>query len=608
MSTYNPEIKIFYGPKDSDHRLIPAPNITISLEFSYANDTIIGYSYIVNLTGSITALDLRSLNNGDELPNQYNDRAGGVIDHIHNMRKILTQNGNILHIVNGIDNSHILKAKGGILRSFTINESPNNWTSYAGYSASLEFNSIDFLSSTENCGSIFLDPSTYNTDGIVDIGQYKIKSFQDSWSFTFNEEESFNKVKIIDDQSSNLNIDNHSFNIQYSISATGKHFFVYSNENTGASNLLPAWEQAKNFVQYRMYNQVTNLINMVLKDSYNSACTSSDSLDDILEPGSNNGLLKGLNDNNYKIFNELITTEASESDGTFSATYSATVKTILGNNSWSSPETKHTIKKSITTTNANNIPITNISINGTIEGLIEGGLIRINQPLNLPSNGTFIINNSQTITKYDNAKNLLDKIYSDNDYNNGIGENGKRDLKPIFKNILGITLENLNITNYSNIPNIDDPPHPISFNLTHDYNAGTINYSIEYSSNKACGRKFNNITIQTNNPNKIIAVFNIPNSNNCPLVQELGTFSAKIVNINIQGVDLSDIGQPPNLDLVQEVVQTLSLNCFTDGYLPITLPPPGTYIITQKQYNKNPIDGSFTINIGYICGTQGCTL
>ena len=29
MGNYNPEVKIYYGPLDSDHRLVPAPMITI---------------------------------------------------------------------------------------------------------------------------------------------------------------------------------------------------------------------------------------------------------------------------------------------------------------------------------------------------------------------------------------------------------------------------------------------------------------------------------------------------------------------------------------------------------------------------------------------------
>lgn len=606
MSTYSPDTKIFYGPLDSDHRIIPAPTVNISIQFNYSNDTVIGYTYIVDLSGSVTSLDLRNLSNGDEIPSSPQYNSGAVIDHIHILRKILTQNGNILHIVNGVDDSHILKAKGGILRSFSIDESPNNWTSFANYSASLEFHSIDFLSSTENCSNIFLDPTTFNPNGIVDIEKYKIKSFQDSWSFTFNDQESFSKIKI-NDIGTNLNINNHSFNIQYSISATGKHFFVYANELTGeGTKLLPAWEQAKNFVQDRLYNQVTSLINNILKDTYDDSCISSDGLDDILEPNSGDGLLKGLGDNKYKIFNELITCETSESEGSFSVTYSATVKTTLGNLAWSSVDTKHTINKSITTNNTNGNSITNISLKGTIEGLIEGGLIRINQPINLPSNGSLFIHNNQNTNKYTNAQNLLNKIYSANDYGAGLGENGKRDLKPFFKSALGISLFALNMgVNPSDT--IPDPPHPITFNLTHDYNAGTINYTVEYSNSQACGRKFNAITIQTTNPNKVIAVFNVPNSNNCPIIQELGTYTSKVVNLTIQGIDSSEIGQPSNLNLVNEVNSAL-IGCYDEGYLPVSLPPPGTYIVTQKQYTKNPIDGSYTISMSYICGTEGCSI
>ena len=606
MSTYEPETKIYYGPLDSGHRLVPAPNVTISVEFNYSNDTIIGYTYIVNLTGNATSLDLRNLNYGDTIPDNVQYNAGAVIDHIHQLRKILTQNGNILHIVNGIDDSHILKAKGGILRSFSVDESPNNWTHYANYSASLEFHSIDFSSSTEDCSSVFLDPNTFNVDGIVDINKFKIKSFNDSWSFTFNEDETFNRLTT-NDINTNLNINNHSFNIEYTISAVGKHFFVYDDELTGLSKLLPAWEQAKNFVQYRLYNQVTNLINNVLKDSYSTACVSADGLNDILEPGNEECLLKGVGDNKYKIFNETIVCETSESDGSFSATYSAVVKSSLGNSSWSSMSTKHTITKSISSTNVVGNKTTNISVNGTIEGLIEGGLVRINEPLELPSQGSFLIYNSDSLSKYTNAKSLLDQIYSEADYNGGIGENGKRDLKPFFKNALGITLANLGMFTFSG-DNIPDPPHPINFNLTHDYNSGTINYTVEYSSNKTCGRKFNSISITTSNPNKVIAVFNIPNSNQCATIQELGTYTAKTVSVSIQGIDLSEIGQPTELNIVNEIINDLSLSCYSQGYLPVLLPTAGTYIVTQKEYIKNPLDGSFTINMAYICNTTGCNL
>lgn len=602
---YQPETKIFYGPIDNDdNRLIPAPNISISIEYNYSNDTIIGYTYIVNLTGFATSLDLRNLDYGDEITEPSNYNTGSVVDHINKLRNTLTKNGSILYVLNGLDDSVILKAKGGILRSFSIEDSPNNWIHYANYSATLEFHSIDFVSKTEEvCGS-FLDPSTYNAQegSILDLTKFKIKSFNDSWSFSFDENEAFNRIKN-NELGLNLDINNHGFNIQYQISAVGKHVFSYTNELTNEQTLLPAWEQAKNFVQERLYKQVKSLIGNVLKD-YSSTCTSSDGLDDILTPGNDSGLLNGLS--NYKVFNEQITCEASEAEGSFSATYSAIIKSSLGNTFWSSPETKHTVNKSIKTNNTVGNSITNISINGTIEGLIEGGLIRTNEPLELPKTGSFLIYKGAGISKYTNAKNLLDKIYSDNDYSAGLGDTGKRDLKPLFKNILGVNLAQLGGLPAPNDP-IPDPPHPISFNLTHDYNNGTINYSVEYSSNALCGRKFTDITIQTSNPNKVTAIFNIPNSNNCPLIQELGTYTAKTVNLTVQGMDFSDIGQPPDLDIVDEINTHLNLGCYDIGYLPITLPPSGTYIITQQQYTKNPLDGSFTVNVSYICGS-GCSI
>lgn len=603
-SKYEPQTKIYYGTlNDANDRLIPAPNISISLEYNYSNDTIIGYSYIINLNGYASALDLRNLNYGDTIPEDIDQNFGAVADSIARIRSILTNNGSILHIVDK-NNNTIIKAKGGILRSLSFDESDNNWRRFANYTASIEFNSLDLGNNIENCENLFLDASTYNTNGIIDISKYKIKSFSDSWSFSFDDNESFSKIQRTD-IGTIINLDNHSFNIEYSINAVGKHFFDYSNENNSTSTLLPAYEQAKNFVQYRLYSQVTNLINNVLKDSYPTACSSSDGLNDILQPGSP-GLLKGLS--NYKIFNEKISCDTSESEGSFAATYSAIVKSSNTNLSFSSPETKHTITKSISTTNSNGIPIKSISINGTIEGLIEGGLIRTSGPISLPSTGSVLVSNNSSVSKYENAKNVLDKIYSESNYSSGIGENGKRDLKAFFKNNLGITLEELNVT-ASPLDTIPDPPHPTTFNLTHDYNAGTINYSIEYS-NKTCGRKFNDISIQTSNPNKVLATFNVPNSFNCPTIQELGTYTAKTVNLTIQGVDFSETGQPTELKIVDELKNKhLNLSCDAEGYLPPNvLPPDGNYIITQKQYTTNPIDGSFTVNIAYICNTRGCDL
>lgn len=605
MSIYQSQIKMFYGGLTSEYRLIPSPTISLSIQPQYSNDTIIGYVYNVSLTGSVTALDLRELSDGDPYPSNSESGIGAVIDHIYKLRKILSQNGNILYLINSTDNSYILKAKGGILRSFSIEDSPNNWTHFANYSATIEFNAVDFMEYTEECGSVFMDSSSFasGSSGIVDINKFKIKSFNDSWSVVFDENESYNRLQNIE-TGNNLNINNTSFNIEYTINAVGKHFFVYEENESESPKLLPAWEHAKNFVQYRLYYQVTNLINNVLKNTYSNGCSSTDSLDDVLIPGSSsNGLLSALGDSNYAVYNEEIVCESSESEGSFSATYKAIVKNKLSNNLWTSNNVKHKLdKKTNRSVDSKGATTRSITINGTIEGLIEGGLVRIPGPVELPANGAFLIKGSASSTKYLNAKSVLDKIYSSFDYNGGVGNSGKRDLKPFFKNALGITLSNLNSSQANDDP-IPDPPHPSSFNLTHDYNNGIINYTVEYNNNGACGRKYTDVNIQISKPNKVIATFNIPNSNNCPIIQELGTYTAKTVSITIQGVDLSEIGKPTNINISNLVA---CYDCDQAGYFPVGL-PINNYILTEKKISSNPIDGSFTINLGYICST-GCEI
>lgn len=606
---YYPEIKMYYGPIDASTRLVPAPNISISLERNYSNDTIIGYSYIITFNGKITALDLSHLEYGDDITDNGNYNLGAVADHIDKIRKIFAQNGNILNIVHGETNNSILKAKGGILRSFTVSESDNNWVHFANYSATIEFSSVDLTDKVEDCSNIFLDPTTYpiGNAGIVDIQQFKIKSFEDSWSFTFDETESYNRIQN-NELATLLNIDNTNFHITYNISATGKHFYVYDDEAANTSKLLPAWEQAKNFVQYRLHSQVTNLIDNVLKNTYTSACNSGDALTDINIPGaSNSGLLSNLGDSHYKIYNEEISCDMSESEGSFSATYNAIIKkSDTGSILWTYPSAKHTVKKSVNKSFNGTSATTTINVDGTIEGLIEGGLIRSPTPISLPSQGKILIYNSSENNKYINAKILLDKIYDPNQYAQGKGVSGKRDLAPLFKTALGVTPAALGRQPSPADPRTD-PPHPESFNLTHDYNKGVINYSVSYNSNTSCGLKYKEVSIQTTQPTKIIATFNVPNSQSCPIIQELGTFTAPTTNITIQGMDLSDEGKQPNIDLSSKLA--ILKHCDDPLYLPFELPPPPpSSILTQQQYTSNPIDGSFTLNLAYICSVTGCSI
>jgi hypothetical protein len=603
---YNPKVRMFYGTLgSSDSRITPAPLLNISTELSYSNDTIIGYNYVVNLTGQITAVDLSDGTSVGEFG------VGSIIDHAHKIRKVLSQNGNILTVTDEYGSEvPILKAKGGILRSFDISDSPNNWINYVNYTATIEFQAIEFIGASwksyipEDCSNIFLSSNTYSADnaGILDVSKYKIKSFDDSWSFNFDENEAYHRVKNTD--TGFLNIDNSGFTIEYSINATGKNAYVYTDEDSSDVKIIPAWEQAKNFVQYRLHEQVTKLVNNfgVLNTNKGSACSPTGELISLTQPDSP-GLMQGLG--GFDIFNEVVNCDVSESEGSFSVSYSAIVKRNTYNN-YSSVNTKHKISKSYKTTNNNGIPITNISIEGNIEGLIPGGLINYPDSISLPSSGKFFLAPSSgkpTLygNKYGHAKELLDKIYEDNDYNGGTGQSGKRDLKQNFKQLLGVTYEALNSSASQN-DEIPDGPHPISFNLTHDYINGTINYSVEYSSNAACGRKLREISIQTSSSVPVYAQFDIPNGGSVPIFQPLNTRTASSVTATITGVDLSETGQPTSFSIHNE------FNNVEYESFPVDIPLPGTFILTASQVTRNPIDGSFTATKTFICNTNGCDI
>ena len=601
-TTYSPQTIIYYGTNgDNNSRLTPVPDFDINIEYQYNNDTIIGYTYNVTLKGNATALDLSTVNYGAEydVNTVSNGNIGGVIDHINRLRKILHQNGNILYVVDGSTNNTILRAKGGKLRSINFDESSNNWMYYSPYSATIEFDSIDFGDENDSCNS-FLDPLSYADDdsGVINLDKFKLKSFSDSWSFTFDENESFERSYI---QGSKFN--NTSFNLSYNINATGKHYYDYNDPSLSSSaKLLPAWEQAKNFVQYRLYYQVTNLIKGILKNTYTSACSGGEELKDLNTPGGTEGILSTFGDL-YNIYNETITCEVSESDGSFSATYNCIVKTKDTSTLYGSQQTKHSVKKNHSIDNTTLAPVHTISLEGTIQGLVEGGLINSAKPIELPNKGPLFIHKNSTYTnKYNNALSVLNKIHNSSAYNGGIGEAGKKDLVPGFKTLLGVTNDALDSISSANDP-IPDSPHPTSFNITHDYFNGTINYSTEYRSNvNNCGKKYRNINIETNMPTKVIAVFNIPNSEACPLVQDLYTYTTKTVTISIEGVDLTENGLPTSITLNNLINCG---NCFSNEYFPVII--PNGSIITDKTYTFNPLEGSFTANISYIC-SEGCDI
>jgi hypothetical protein len=115
--TYNPSIKMYYyengASPNETNRLVPVPRITINPEYYYANDTIIGYTYNIQLAGYATSLDLRQSQTG----------VLGISDtlsSIKTIKNIFNRNNGTLQIID--TQVTMFKALGGTIRNLQFNE------------------------------------------------------------------------------------------------------------------------------------------------------------------------------------------------------------------------------------------------------------------------------------------------------------------------------------------------------------------------------------------------------------------------------------------------------------------------------------------------------
>ena len=692
---YDPTVKMFYGHIPNSyftnneipekHRLIPAPFIDISTNFQYANDAIIGYSYTINLQGTVSSLDLRRVKDGTYKPNDTpnyttNKNFGSFVNSIERIRKTLTSNGGVL-IIQDKNNKMILKALGGRLKEFSISES--RWVDTSSYTATLEFDHVEFFGNytkpdqreDSNFYTFMADTSYPHNDdpdhtanaGLLNFKKYKLKSFDDEWKINFTHE-GMTSVGYVDREKPFAQYDNGffdlgtndiTFEVEYSLNAVGKQDFVYSNQ--ALPNVTPAWQHAKEFCQFRLNKQVINLVTNVLggnsgsdgSDGVNACEPGTIPYQNLAEPGIGpNGLLRYVTGDNrpseelyyYNVFNESVNCSVSESEGSFSVTYKALIKSSTSyrgsNSQFSTTNSRHTYTTKTTTDNTNGTSVRKMSIQGQIQGLTPGGMINYPNGISLPARGgnLFLMNNP-TATKYQNALECFKTICDYDYYNRGQNfaepgqDPGKRDLKPDFKELLRVadyiqtqsvgnvnTLETtdfdlLGVSYNSNqsTAEVKDAPHPASFNITSDFNAGTINYDVTYSDH-ACDPKFRQVNIQTSEPVEVLAMLNLPGStqrsSGCPYIQRLGTQTSKKITISINGLDLSNKGVY-NIGKGYPIEDWKNIDVFQcdcdDPYLPIDLPPvPNGAILTQKSYTHDPIKGTYSINLSYVVAGSSC--
>ena len=550
------------------NRLVPAPQMSINPEIYYSNDSVIGYTYNITLNGYAEALR-RDQGDGARSSGIINSGIEQTFSHMNDIRDIFKGNGGNLYLYD-TGGKLVLQGKGATIKSIQFDQSDNKWFNYAPYTIELEFNEIDFLGCNNNAtipctGSFFHtdQPKVTTSDNLVDFKKYKLKSFNDKWTFNLD-----NEVYT-----------QNTFKVTYTISATGKHY--YNSEG----QLIPAWLQAKNFVQDRLYTQIKALIDgaaALSNTDDRDGCSATFSAANLYQQDTSKSLFKGFDNSTikYKIYNETINCNTSESAGSFSVTYNAIISgqdlgAGDGNNA------THTHTQSISTNNDGADYSTTLSVQGSVQGMIRGGIIDYTQnDFELPQQGTFLTKYDGETTKYDNALNS---------YYHYIG--GNTDLKDSFKNDKNITKARLLIKNSNGAAT------PSSFVLDHNYHEGSISYSAQYDSklNRGLSQGYMNISIVKNDPVPIINEFVIPGRSAGPLIQWLGAYTPKTISISIEGADQGNKSCSLN-DLCSSVPYVGDLFNQLSSYEGSTV-----WIKTSEQYNKNAIDGSFSMNVDYTC-------
>lgn len=561
-------VNVYYtnysGVLNSSNRLNPAPTISISPEIYYANDNPIGYTYNVSLKGYAAAL------RKDIDQNTYGLEY--VLDHMGDIREIFSFNGGNLYIQSGGEDTIV--AKGATIKSLSFNPTDNKWVNYAQYNVELEFNEVDFIgcSGTDplECNdSIFHQVANAKNicDKLVNLKNFKIKQFTDKWTFNTDD-------RIYHQHSDMLY--NNVFEASYTISATGKNYYV-------DDKVIPAYQQAKLFIQQRLRDQVMSLINgtIQIENGNNDSCSATRDLNQLHNTSTSGGIVSGLNtlrngSSTYDIYNETIGCDTSEADGSFSLTYKATVKrSVPGANPLVNAAT-HFVTKDMST---DNLTTASINVKGTIQGLVRGGFVYYDfNDFQLPASGSFITSKDGAETKHNNALAH---------YTSLVGHNS--DLLPALKEKLNIKKSQLLI------PGSDGYPSAASFVLDHNYGDGTIGYTATYDRSQtiAKDRGYINISIVRNDPIDMIQEFIIPGRYNGPIIQKLNMKTARTISINIDGASQENKTCSSISDLCS-YFPVFNIAGFSD-----LLAERQDLIRTKEEYTSNPIDGSFSISLEY---------
>jgi len=573
--------------------LTPAPMVTVTKEFTYVNDAIIGFTYVINLKGYAVS-------------NSYNNTDNNVINTINaidNIHAILHKNGKNLILRCSASGEILMKATGSQFKSFNVSETDNKWVQYAEYSASIEFNKINYTD------QITSEIAADSVGGDLYPYLLKLKSYKDSWDFKSSDEEAYSYYLVEGIASEDYT----RFNIEYTITATGKHYY----DDNG--NLKPAWEVAKEFVQKKIYSQIATFRSASPMSYHFFPITNYNSNETNGVPYLNNALtgeptgmvfyplLSSSVIAQFAIFNEKIQCSVSESDGTFTATYSCVCKKRTN---WM-PYSIHTFTVSYDKVRDFKEINNTISVNGTVQGLLPTNILAAGAvdgaTFILPYNGSFLASTLDAGTKYYNAANDM-FTYLINPSKTDLHDNFK-----IALNINYISLFTVNTLICVDPRNLVDPR---SFSVVYNYENGSLDYSVEYDTNRACSatRGFETMTITEEDSVPIVAEFVVPGRSSGPIIQYLGTNSNKKITIEFKGVTKKACvtGTPFSLN---SALNTIGLGvCDTDIYVNMPNQILNSFtqteaaaknlgremIITNHKKDYSPITGDYTLSKSYI--------
>lgn len=609
-----PLVSVYYN----GNLVKPVQSISYSTNMDYKNDLAVNYYYTVKLNGSIIPPPTGTSYTLTNLTNSMADVKG-----------VFSSNGGTLKVYS--DDKLVFYAVDSKVKGVNFLESSNNWSKYIPFEVEIDFNHLHMGEDLEdtldeitlNGGDDLALADNFQSSNVVDIENYKIKEFTENFTMDINDNDIFNQVTLLNAVGvTSSKITNSFFSISYNLSAKGKHDIYYSDNNKVT---LPAWEHAKRYVHRRLVNQLNSMFNTFL------SMDNSGPLSDIHSYNNDGAInlrdpLGGLPA--FGLFNETITFDVSEAEGTFSVQYNAIVKQLCPTyeiNIGCSSNTIHTVSTQISRsftaneeTNLENQEIT-VTVNGEIRGLVPGGGgLRSYGPLVIadpdgPYRGTFLLRQNTFFDKNDYADQLL------------IGTTGvigifdpiAYDLTEPYKAALGITPDLLGV-NYNTLL------RPSKMNLTRNYLQGTINYTAEYNNKYNCSTSHFEVQLSVEMPTPVIAEFVIPNNNvervdndsvcasGYSVIQKLGTQTAKKISVNINGNLGFDLGkcclgsQRLEFGSCDDSLDLLSLNYFDtqDFILPsgVVIPIIGSgYVLTNKQKSTTFPKGDFSITLDYIC-------